>query len=643
VQENLELRPIQTSLDKLLTDLAQYSKGIKLSKLSKQLEVEKKSLLQWARILEKKNLLQISQSFLKGIILQPKTHDEVAQIIVSAQSGALESYPLSVHAISAIVSITKPTLKTRMRYILQIAPLGHATMALIEEAVEKFTQMMSLPSVPRRTGTQDQLEDLNEISKILSELVSTLTKDQLKILSGHVFLRVKGLLDLDIYLADDWIEELAINGSNEPMSVYHRKYGWLETDRRFQSEEEIYTIAAAVTRQAGREITLKRPLVDAPLRSGDRTIATLYPISAHGNTLTIRRFARNPWTIARLIKEGTISSELAALLWQAMQYEINILVTGSTASGKTSMLNALAGFFPDTQRILSIEDTREITLPDSVHWNWVPLVVRQENPEGKGEITMLELLANALRMRPDRILVGEVRRREQVLALFEAMNTGHAVYATMHADSADQVARRLVKPPLSIPSGEVQALQLIVVQHRDRRSGLRRTREIVEVLRLPGEDLKLNYLYRWLPRKDVFEDVSESIRIIEELNMHTGMTQMELLADRTEKTAILDWMVKHNILSLAKVGLVIAQYYRNPDSVMGIVKRDAAPENYSKVINKPAKKSVSHKNIRSSQKNFTSPKNRTLEIKKKSEEQSIMKKGRKLGRLLKSKKRSQRK
>jgi Flp pilus assembly CpaF family ATPase len=145
-------------------------------------------------------------------------------------------------------------------------------------------------------------------------------------------------------------------------------------------------------------------------------------------------------------QNNSMSYEMAALLWQAIQFEMNIIIAGGTASGKTSALNGLLALVQPFQRIVTIEDTRELMLP-SFQWNWVPLVTRQPNPEGAGEVTMLDLVVNSLRMRPDRIVMGEIRRKKEAEVLFEAIHTGHSVYATIHADTGSQVIKRLIEPP----------------------------------------------------------------------------------------------------------------------------------------------------------------------------------------------------
>ena len=283
----------------------------------------------------------------------------------------------------------------------------------------------------------------------------------------------------------------------------------------------------------------------------------MYPISNKGNTITIRKFAVKPWTIIDFIKERTISYEGAALLWMAVQNELSVIVTGGTASGKTSMLNAIANFFPPNQRIISMEDTRELVLPKLLHW--VPLETRLPNPEGKGGIEMLDLIVNSLRMRPDRIIVGEIRRRREADVLFEAMHTGHSVYGTLHANNVRETINRLTSPPIDLPKQILSALSLIVVQHINRRTGRRRTLQIAEVL--PNGDARV--LMQLNPIRSVLEIVNEPLAILETLNLYTGLSKTDVYADIQAKIEILKWMASRSITDVNKIGLIMSKYYHN--------------------------------------------------------------------------------
>ena len=190
---------------------------------------------------------------------------------------------------------------------------------------------------------------------------------------------------------------------------------------------------------------------------------------------------------------------------------------------------------------------------------------------------MLDLLVNSLRMRPDRIIVGEVRRSREAEVLFEAMHTGHSVYATLHADTAEQAYKRLVNPPISVPETVLEALHLIAVMFRDRKSGKRRLFQLVEII--PGGEggrskINLNTLFRWKPLKDEISKENESYRLIEELRMHTGMSDQEMEEDINQKIEILKWFVKQQVKDVNSIGKVVAIYYSEPAYVLKKVKRN---------------------------------------------------------------------
>ena len=444
---------------------------------------------------------------------------------------------------------------------------------LMEDLVKEIPVKLEDITDPRRVLELKELF-FNKARDSIKKAIPEADERLQKVLAGSLLHYSYGLADIEIIMADNWLEEIAVNGVNEPISIYHRRYGWLKTSTHFKSETEIYNFASQIGRKVGKEINSLNPIMDAHLLTGDRVAATLFPISTGGNTITVRRFARNPWTVAHMIdpRNPTMSKEIMAFLWLAIQYELNMLVVGGTASGKTSVLNTLVSMIQPTNRIISIEDTREIQLPEALHWNWIPMNSRSANPEGLGEVTMLDLMIASLRMRPDRIIVGEIRRKNQAEALFEAMHTGHSVYATMHADTAEQTRRRLIQPPIEIPENETQALHLVVVQYRDRKRGIRRTLEVGEIMPSTAEQgIKVNYLYRWRPRRDRFEKDNESIRVVEDLNLHTGMTVRDIEEDLAQKEMILQWMIDNDIRDIDKVGQIMRIYYKYPKLLLDTV------------------------------------------------------------------------
>ncbi|MCX8194861.1 MAG: type II/IV secretion system ATPase subunit [Candidatus Micrarchaeota archaeon] len=404
---------------------------------------------------------------------------------------------------------------------------------------------------------------------LLSKHFPTLSEADKKVLTAYLLQNSLGLGELEPLLHDEHLEEIAINSSTEPVWIYHKKYGWCKTNITLKSEEAVYDIAAMIGRRIGKQINVLTPVMDAHLSSGDRVNATLYPVSSFGNTLTIRKFSKNPWTIPYLIELNCISPQVAGLIWLCIQNELSLLVSGGTGSGKTSFLNAISCLIPANQRIISIEDTRELTLPKFLQW--IPLVTREPNAEGKGEVTMLDLLVNSLRMRPDRIIMGEVRKQREAEILFEAMHTGHSVYATLHADNAAETITRLTTPPIDLPRDTLSSLSGIVVQFRHRRLNVRRTLEFAEVQK-KGD---INILYRWDIKTDKINEVGNMVTLAATLSLYAGLTQKEIEQDVAEKAKILSWMVKKGYKSINQVGAIVSQYYMNPEEILSLAVKNA--------------------------------------------------------------------
>ncbi len=324
-------------------------------------------------------------------------------------------------------------------------------------------------------------------------------------LKSYLIQKSLGMGNIEILMNDLNLEEIALNNADEPVWVYHRRHGWLKTNIMIESEDQIKHYASLIGKKVGRQITVLG------------VNATLLPTSLKGNTITIRKFAAKPWTITDFIRNRTISVEAAALVWLGVQYELSIIISGGTATGKTSMLNVVSNFFPPNQRIISIEDTHEIKLPKFLHW--IPMITKLPNPEGRGAITMLDLLVNSLRMRPDRIVVGEIRRKKEAEVLFEAIHTGHSVYATVHANDTDETITRLTNPPIEIPKSMIPAISMILVQYRNRRTGIRRTFQVSEIL----PDSSTNVLIQLSIKKDKLEKANKSVSVMKTLEMFTGM------------------------------------------------------------------------------------------------------------------------
>jgi len=468
----------------------------------------------------------------------------------------LDRYKIKINDILVEISIVLFENEPNPKYIVSLTNISDATKLILEKIRQEFISRVDTQEIENADNPEDiKIRFQAEIKKLIKKYFPSANEETANMLVSYIVQENLGLGKIEILLKDIFLEEIVINNHLEPVWVYHKKHGWLMTNIKLVTESKIRHYATMIGRDVGKEITTLNPLMDAHLSTGDRVNATLSPISSKGNTLTIRKFSADPWTITKFIKDNTISVQVAAFLWLAVQNELSILVAGGTGSGKTSMLNVISNFFPPNQRIISIEDTRELILPINLHW--VPLETRLPNPEGKGEITMLDLLINSLRMRPDRILVGEIRRQREAQVLLEAMHTGHSVYATIHANNADEVIVRLTNPPIDIPKPMISSLSLILVQSRNRRTGRRRTLQLAEVTALG--DAKI--LWQLNVGEDRLEMFAKSDIVMERLKLYTGLSEEEIMNDIKQKEKILNWMVKKNIDNVNQIGVVLSRYY----------------------------------------------------------------------------------
>lgn len=468
----------------------------------------------------------------------------------------LDKYQINVNETVVNVTITYTGDDVVPHYYISLVNISRGTQLVLKKIRDEFVSNNMLPTSQEELESEDIRKKFeSEIRLLISKYFPNIDLETSNLLVAYLIQQNIGLGEIEILLKDSNLEEIVVNNAEEPVWVYHKKFGWLKTNVVIEDEMRIRHFSTMIGRDVGKEITLLNPLMDAHLKTGDRVNATLNPISSKGNTITIRKFADKPWSIIDLIKINTISYQGAALIWLGMQNEFSMIVSGGTGSGKTSFLNAISNFFPPNHRIISIEDTRELTLPDSLHW--VPMETRLPNPEGKGEVSMLDLVVNALRQRPDRIMVGEIRKKREAEVLFEAMHTGHSVYGTIHANNVIETYDRLTNPPIDIPKRMLNALGMLVVQNRNRRSGNRRTLQIAEI----KDDGDPNVIMQHNFKEDSLKLVNMPKKIYETLELYTGMDEKEINKDLTEKIEILKWLRKKDINDVHKIGQIMARYY----------------------------------------------------------------------------------
>ena len=430
-------------------------------------------------------------------------------------------------------------------------------------------------------------EEINEFrEKLKSELGNSIDDD---VIDCYVFER-HGLGELGPYLITDDLEEVMVIGKDMPVFIYDRVRGMMKSELVL-SEGQIREIIDRVSKYTGRTISGDTPLLDARLPDGSRVNATYPGVSPRGSTITIRKFRTEPLNVSDLIRYETFDTKLSAFLWVVVEglsvKPANILIVGGTASGKTTTLNVLSYFIPQDTRILSIEDTLELNLR---HEHWVPLETKPPDVGKKNEVTMDDLVKNALRMRPDRIVIGEVRA-EEALTMFTAMNTGHeGVMATLHANSARDALVRLRSHPMNVPDIMMPALDLIIAQKRVVETGklVRRVFEVAEVSGREADNILTNTLFKYNAKTEKLELKLLNGRIIQNMSTLANLSVREIDEEIDKREAILAALSKKH-LSNDDIHDIIQLYYKDPDDAVELI--------YSKIKETGAEFGTSKKGI----------------------------------------------
>ncbi|HXF63353.1 MAG TPA: type II/IV secretion system ATPase subunit [Caldilineaceae bacterium] len=323
----------------------------------------------------------------------------------------------------------------------------------------------------------------------------------------YLFVRDKlGLGPLQPLLADPYIEDISCSGVGH-MFIEHKIFKSLTSSIYFPTHDDLDDFVVQMGERIKRPVTLRHPIVDATLPDGSRVnIVYGRDIAKRGSNFTIRKFSDDTLSVLDLIEFGSMNYLIAAYLWLAIEEDLNVFVVGPTASGKTTLLNALTAFIRPNAKIVTIEDTPELKVP---HQNWVREVVRDMSKSGGEGVDMFALLKAALRQRPDRILIGEIRGVEGNIA-FQAMQTGHGVMATFHASSVEKVIQRLTGDPINVPKVNIDNLDLVVIQAAVRGPDGQMVRRVVSVNEIVDYDPLSNSFsfvtaFRWKAEDDTFE------------------------------------------------------------------------------------------------------------------------------------------
>ncbi len=480
----------------------------------------------------------------------------------------------------SFVRVTYHNARNEHLYEVIEPPLSEIEKELFDrlktQLVDLFAPLPELDAETRRRELRRMVDDLFQKWEISP---SPTTKGRLIYYLERDFI---GYGIVDVPMTDSEVEDISCDGVGIPLYIYHRKYGSIRSNLKFTSAEAVDSYVVWLAQRSGKHISVANPMLDATIPDGSRLQATLGThVTKRGSSFTVRRFRDNPFTPVDLLKFKTMSPEMMAYLWIAIESGQSMMVCGGTASGKTTTLNAVLLFIPPQMKIVSIEDTRELNLP---HENWVPSLTRagfgaKNLVSGKapGEIDMFDLLAAALRQRPQYLMVGEVRGAEAFI-VFQAMATGKTCYTTFHAESVSAMVHRMENPPITLPRSLVSALNLVLLQ-RQVKVGNKMTRRVQSLTEIVGLDPETNELitnsvYSWNPADDTFlfsghSYIYERVAIMKNLSMREMEREVR---NRVEMLEYLRWKesqaTRQHPFTHRDVGRLVAFYYKEPGEAL---------------------------------------------------------------------------
>jgi archaeal flagellar protein FlaI len=386
---------------------------------------------------------------------------------------------------------------------------------------------------------------------------------------------------IDPFMKDPAIEDISVDGTGKPLFVYHRKYESLVTNIKFDTEDALDDMIVRLVHMSGKHVSTAFPIVDATLPGRHRLAATFRKeVSPLGSTMTIRKFRADPVTITDLINFGVLNFQMAAYAWLLIESRATAIVVGATASGKTTFLNALLSMLNPGSKIVTIEEVQEININ---HKNWAPLISRLSygiTEESIGEISVFHLVKAAMRMRPDILVVGEVRG-EEAYALFQAISTGHGGLATLHAEDVGSAIQRLTSKPMDVAPAYLSFLDLVFAVRRvaiPNRTDPSSPKIVRRVISLDEVIDASRYIqtFAWNPVTDKFEDfIDRSVKLRKYAKDH-GKTFEDVKAEIANRVKVLKWLQTKNIRNFIEISTIFAQYHSDPESVLERIDDEAA-------------------------------------------------------------------
>lgn len=424
----------------------------------------------------------------------------------------------------------------------------------------------------------------DNLQKVLDDENINLTKEAYVKIMYYVYRDFVGFNEIEGLLHDPYIEDIGCPGLNISVFVVHRKFGSVETNIIFKDSGYLNNFVIKLSERCGRYISYAKPLLDGSLSDGSRVQATLAKdVTTKGPTFSIRKFRVEPFSPVDVLNFNTASSELMAYLWLMVESRTSSIICGGVSTGKTTFLNVMSMFIPPEDKIVSIEDTRELNLQ---HENWIPSVSRigfgvpEVTGKRYGEVTLFELLKESFRQNPDYVIVGEVRGKEAYV-MFQGMASGHSSLGTIHAGSLEDVVKRLETPPIELSPSLIETLDIVVVMVHAKEKG-KSARRVKEINEIESIDPKTGTphsikVFSWSPSTDTFSENMEESYLLKKMAYERGASFEGMMEELRTRARILEWMRKFGVTNFDEVAKLINLYYKEPSIIMEWVNKNVPP------------------------------------------------------------------
>lgn len=451
--------------------------------------------------------------------------------------------------------------------------------ALTDRLIYRIATTLESRAEKRRKHT-DETETVHSAPAIASSSddLTMLSPTQVEKLIYYLTRNFVGYERIDPLKHDIHIEDISCDGPDTELFIYHSSHEQILTNISF-NESDLNTYVKRLANSSGKGISRRQPDVDTTLPDGSRVQLTLAEeITTKGSNFTIRQFLDIPFTPIDLINWQTFSIDQIAFLWLCIQYNRSVIFAGGTASGKTTTQNAMSLFIPSSSKIVSIEDTPELELPQK---NWIASITRQSfSKHGMDAVDEYHLLENSLRQRPDYIIMGEVRG-EEGRTLFQAMASGHTVFTTFHANNALQVIQRFTTDPINVMKPYFDTLDLIVLQQETRVSGrkARRCRAITEIERYDTDTdhLEINDVSTWDPATDTIASTGTAT-VLKAIRQENGWDSEQLTEELLKRKVVLSYLIKNEINEYASVAGTIQGFMIDEQAILHLIQTDTLDE-----------------------------------------------------------------